>query len=129
MITNKKNKTFIPTEYSRGKIARSISYFTIKYNLIDDLQEIISPLTLLKWNYYDPVDNYENLKNIISYRHQKNLNPFIINSDLVFYCFSDLCKDKNSLNELEKIYENKFEKSIDHMIPIEYLINELEKLK
>ena len=129
MITNKKNKTFIPTEYSRGKVARSISYFTIKYNLIDDLNKIINPLTLIKWNYYDPVDNYENLKNIISYRYQKNLNPFIINSDLVYYCFSDLCQDKNSLKEIQNIFDNKIEKSIDHMLPIEYLLSELEKYK
>ena len=66
------------------------SYFSIKYNFTDILSKIIDPLTLLKWNYDDPVDNNEFLKNIISYRYQNNYNPFILNTDLVLYSFLDL---------------------------------------
>ena len=61
MVSNKKNKIFIPSECSRGKIARSLSYFAIKYNYLEELMNIIDIKTLLEWNLKDPVDEKEYL--------------------------------------------------------------------
>ena len=70
MIINKKNKKFIPTMYSRGMISRSLAYFSIKYNYLDQLKEVIDIQTLIEWNLKDPVTNEEYYKNIIAYKHQ-----------------------------------------------------------
>lgn len=123
MITNKKHKIFIPTEYSRGKIARSLSYFAIKYDYIEQLNEIIDIKTLLEWNLKDPVDNEEYYKNIIIYQHQKNLNPFIINPDLMLYCFSDKISIDDSFWSIKKI------SLIDPMYTIQQLIDKIDILE
>jgi len=126
MISNKKNRIFVPTPYSRGKIARSLSYFAIKYDYISELKKIIDIETLLEWNIKDPVDNDEYLKNIIIYKYQKNVNPFVLDPDLMLYCFADMATIDNELLK-KKRYSN-----IDPLYTIEYLlnnINELENLK
>lgn len=119
MISNKKKNMFIPTDYSRGKISRSISYFAIKYNYTEHISSIISFETLLMWNLKDPVDNEEYLKNIICYKHQKNINPFILNPDLMNFCFTDYYTLSN------KMYSKKKESIIDPLYIIDYFINEL----
>tara|TARA_Y100000992_G_scaffold280934_1_gene228347 strand:+ start:1615 stop:2508 length:894 start_codon:yes stop_codon:yes gene_type:complete len=123
MITNRKQKVFIPTNYSRGKISRSLSYFAIKYNYIRELEDIISIKTLVEWNLKDPVDNDEYLKNIIIYKHQGNINPFVIDPDLLQYCFSD------KINISEEILSKKRQSSIEPLKTIEYLIEEIRELE
>ena len=128
MISNKKTKTFIPTGYSKGKIARSISYFAIKYNYTDVIDQVIDPLTLIKWNLKDPVSDEEYLKNIISYKYQKNVNPFIMNSDLMLFAFSDLLDKKFVEDEkfLGEILLKKRYSYIDPFKSIEYFISKNE---
>lgn len=129
MVSNKKSNTFIPTEYSKGKISRSLSYFSIKYNFTDILSKIIDPLTLLKWNYDDPVDNNEFLKNIISYRYQNNYNPFILNTDLVLYSFLDLYDFKQNEDLINDIIANKKTKQINPIPSINFLIDEINQIE
>ena len=118
MVLNRKKRLFIPTEYSRGKISRSLAYFSIKYNYVNKLSQVINFKTLLMWNIKDPVDNEEYLKNILCYKHQNNLNPFILNSDLMQYCFTDFY-------EMEKEELRKKKQSIiDPMYTIDYLIKQ-----
>ena len=57
MVTNRKKKVFIPCVNSRGKISRALSYFAIKYDCIDELNDVIDIRTMLEWNLKDPVDN------------------------------------------------------------------------
>jgi len=123
MGTNNKKKIFIPTNYSRGKIARSLSYFTIKYDFLNELNDIINIKTLIEWNLKDPVDNDEYLKNIKVYKHQGNLNPFILEPDLVHYCFSD------KIEITEEILSKKRQSSINHLYSINYLVNEIKELE
>ena len=123
MGTNKKKKIFIPTNYSRGKIARSLSYFTIKYDFMDELSNIINIRTLIDWNLKDPVDNDEYLKNIKVYKHQGNLNPFILEPDLVHYCFSDILEIEDDILDIKK------QSIIDPLYSIDYLINEIKELE
>lgn len=125
MISNKKSKTFIPSEYSKGKIARSLAYFSIKYNFTEKLSDIINPITLIKWNFNDPVDNNEYLKNIITYRYQNNINPFIINSDLVLYSLLDILDLEKNEQEINDIFNNRKIKMIDPILSIDYLIKEI----
>tara|TARA_Y100000992_G_scaffold122262_1_gene80100 strand:+ start:950 stop:1807 length:858 start_codon:yes stop_codon:yes gene_type:complete len=119
MTVNKTTREIVPNDYSRGKVARSIAYFAIKYDCIDSIENIISIDTMIKWCLQDPVDNEEYFKNILCYKHQGNYNPFIIDSELIIYCFLDKINiDVDELLSLKKT------KDIDYMKSIEYLIKE-----
>jgi hypothetical protein len=123
MVSNRKQKTFIPTNYSRGKISRALSYFTIKYDFMDELEDIIDFKTLIEWNLKDPVDNDEYLKNIKIYKYQGNINPFIMEPDLVQYCFSD------KFEVSDETIKKKRGSFIDPLYTIDYLINEINILE
>ena len=119
MTVNKNDNVIVPNDYSRGKVARSIAYFVIKYKCIDKIEDIINIDTMIKWALQDPVDNEEYFKNILCYKHQGNYNPFIIDPVLVAYCFLDKTK-----LDIEELITLKKTKSIDYMNAIEYLIKE-----
>ena len=119
MTVNKNNNVIVPNDYSRGKVARSIAYFAIKYKCIDKIEEIIKIDTMIKWALQDPVDNEEYFKNILCFKHQGNYNPFITDPELVAYCFLDKIK-----LDIEELLTLKKTKSIDYMNAIEYLIKE-----
>lgn len=123
MLSNKRNKVFIPSPYSRGKISRALSYFAIKYNYTDMLNKVIDMKTLLEWNMKDPVDNDEYLKNIIIYKYQGNINPFILDPDLMIYSFSD------KVDVDEELLSKKRYSYIDPMYAVEYLIDEINRLE
>lgn len=123
MIINKKNKKFIPTMYSRGMISRSLAYFSIKYNYLEQLKEVIDIQTLIEWNLKDPVTNEEYYKNIIAYKHQNNLNPFILDSDLMLYAFSDM------ININDELLQKKKTTTIDPLFSIDYLIDKINTLE
>lgn len=122
MTVNKNNSEIVPNDYSKGKVARSIAYFAIKYKCIDKIEEIINIDTMIKWSLQYPVDNDEYFKNILCFKHQGNYNPFIVDPELVAYCFLD----KTNIN-LEELLTLKKTKSIDYMNSIEYLISENRK--
>ena len=122
MIINRQKKQFIPTLSSRGMISRSLAYFAIKYNYIQQLQSVINIETLVEWNIKDSVSNEEYYKNIMCYKHQKNYNPFILEPDLLLYCFSDMTKIDKQI--LQKNRSN----SIDPMYSIELLLAQIEEL-
>jgi endonuclease I len=98
MVSSRKTKRFAPAPYSRGKVARSLGYFAIKYNYVKELQEVIDIDTLIKWNLEDPVDSQEYYKNMIGYKHQNNLNPYILNNELLVYSFLDYYNTENLEN-------------------------------
>lgn len=129
MIMNKKNKKFIPTMYSRGMISRSLAYFSIKYNLLDELKNVIDIKTLIEWNLKDPPCDLEYHKNIICYKYQKNVNPFIIDSDLMIYAFSDIYKVDDVILQKKKTAIINPLYSIDVLLKdIDVLENENKKL-
>lgn len=122
MSVNRKQKSFIPSTYSRGKIARSLTYFAVKYNYMKELQEVIDIYDLLIWNFSDPVDNEEYLKNVLTSKYQNNMNPFILYPELVPFVFSDII-------EFDKYYaaigrSKKFHHYVDHMETIGHLLQE-----
>lgn len=121
MLINKKSKKFIPTEYSRGMISRSLAYFSIKYNYVEQLKDVIDIQTLIEWNLKDPVSNEEYHKNIITYKYQNNLNPFIIDSDLMIYAFSDMFELSDEILEKKKV------KILDPLYSINLLLDKNKK--
>ncbi len=123
MIINKKTKKFIPTLYSRGMISRSLAYFSIKYDLIEQLKEVIDIKTLVEWNLKDPPSKEEYHKNIISYKYQNNYNPFIIDSDLIIYAFSDMYNVNDKLLQKKKI------NIIDPFYSIDKLLKDISDLE
>ena len=122
MSVNRKQKSFIPSTFSRGKIARSLTYFAVKYNYIKELQNIIDIYDLLVWNHSDPVDNEEYLKNVLTSKYQNNINPFIIYPELVPFVFSDII-DLTKYNELLRRSKT-FHHYVDHMETINFILNE-----
>lgn len=65
---------FEPPADHKGNVARSIFYFSVKYNMsIDPHQEA----TLKKWNVQDPVDEEEASRNEEIFQIQGSRNPFI----------------------------------------------------
>ena len=127
MMVNRKNKQFIPSSYSRGKIARSLIYFAVKYNYLDELKNVIDIRDLIEWNIEDPVTNDEYLKNILTYKYQKNLNPFILKPELVLYCLTDCVELKE--DNLNSIYSKKCCSTIDPLHSIKYFIKDNEELE
>ncbi len=78
-------KCFVPPVEHRGNVARSMFYFSIRYNKkIDSTQE----KWFRKWHNDDPVDQKERDRNKAISRIQKNTNPFV---DYPF--FVDLIQD------------------------------------
>ena len=123
MSKNNKKNIFYPLDYSRGKISRSLAYFAIKYDYLQELEKVIDINTLLKWNFDDPVSNEEYLKNILCSRYHGVYNPFILNNDLVYHCFSDY----DDINH--DLFNNKRIKSHDPLYSIEYLLEIINKIE
>ena len=90
MLINNKKRIFVPVVYSRGMVARSLAYFAVKYDLLDELNELIDINTLVEWNCAEPVNDVEYQKNIICYKHQNSHNPFILYPHMLTYVFADL---------------------------------------
>ena len=120
MIINKKNKTFIPTHYSLGMISRSLAYFSIKYNYVEQLKNVIDIETMIQWNLKDPVSNEEYYKNIICYKYQNNYNPFIIEPELMIYSFSDMFTYHENFLLKQKI------STIDPLYTIDKLLDKIK---
>lgn len=71
---------FEPPAYHKGNVARSLFYFSIRYQLpIDKTQEAY----LRQWHKEDPVDAAERTRNDAVFAEQKNRNPFIDFPELV----------------------------------------------
>lgn len=71
---------FEPPQDHKGNVARSMFYFSVRYNMdIDPVQEIF----LKYWHMLDPVDEKEQLRNDMIAKVQKNRNPFVDEPDLV----------------------------------------------
>ena len=73
-------KYFEPADAIKGDIARSLFYFSIRYEkAIDSVQEYF----LRKWHQEDPVDEFEMDRNKTIYDYQGIRNPFIDHPSLV----------------------------------------------
>ena len=76
------NQTFEPRDVSKGNIARAIAYFNVMYPKYD-MNKVIDVRTLLEWHHADPVDESEHKRVDVIFKHQHNLNPFIVCPELV----------------------------------------------
>jgi hypothetical protein len=111
VLINNKNKLFIPSLHSKGSIARSLAYFSIKYGLVDQLKNVIDYETLVRWNTYFPVNREETYKNIIGFKYHNKYNPFVNSPELINYCFSDLTEIKTS-----ELHDETVESIIDNLV-------------
>ena len=73
---NISKKYFIPCNYSRGIIARSLAYMKYTYPLLN-LSSVIDYNLVILWNELYPPSNYELQKNNIICQYQGNKNIFI----------------------------------------------------
>lgn len=73
------NLIFEPPTVHKGNVARSLFYFSIRYDLRIDAEE---EAALRKWNKEDPVDEEEARRNDEIFKRQGNRNPFIDNQEL-----------------------------------------------
>jgi endonuclease I len=112
--------TFEPRDEVKGDVARMILYMAIRYEgdngeLDLELQEeyldksdkspyhsILS--VLLKWHEQDPVDLFEQRRNDVIYKYQKNRNPLIDHPELVDFIWGD--KNTWVWNPETSVYNN-----------------------
>ena len=76
---NTTTKVFIPCNYSRGIIARSLVYMKYTYPSLN-LSSVIDYNIIILWNTLYPPSDYEFKKNNIIYTYQGNKNIFIEDS-------------------------------------------------
>ncbi len=69
-------KFYIPCNYSRGTIARTLAYMKFSYPLLN-LSNVIDSNIILAWNELYPPTDLEFKKNNIIYIYQGNKNIFI----------------------------------------------------
>lgn len=102
-----------PLAAVRGDVARMLFYMDVRYDtgtdntnmpdlVIVDLEETTAETingiathsklcTLVKWNYDDPVDDFERKRNDTIYQYQGNRNPFIDHNEWVDVIYKDKC--------------------------------------
>jgi len=112
-IKDKLKKTFQPPPHSRGIIARSCAYFLTTYSQYKSFfDNIIDPMTVLKWNLEYPVNEDEYHRNFIIYSLQGNLNIYIQNPDLVDSLIEEHLKlklpDKEKTQRLKKYQSQQY---------------------
>lgn len=73
---NTSKKVYIPCNYSRGTIARTLAYMKYTYPLLN-LSNVIDNNILLAWNELYPPTELELKKNNIIFKYQGNKNIFI----------------------------------------------------
>ena len=79
-LSTGKGTYFEPADSHKGNIARSLFYFSIRYQMpIDPVQEEY----LRIWHKEDPIDAKEHARHELIAKHQKNRNPFIDEPELV----------------------------------------------
>jgi len=70
------HKYYVPCNYSRGTIARSLAYMKYSYPLLN-LSNVIDNNIILAWNELYPPTELEVKKNNIIFKYQGNKNIFI----------------------------------------------------
>ncbi len=71
---------FEPPDEHKGNVARSIFYFSVRYQLkVSEVEEA----SLRRWHQIDPVDATERERHEEIFKAQKNRNPFIDHPELV----------------------------------------------
>ena len=73
---NSRQKLYIPCNYSRGTIARTLAYMKFSYPLLN-LSNVIDKNIILTWNELYPPTELELKKNKIIFHYQGNKNIFI----------------------------------------------------
>ena len=73
---NTSKKVYIPCNYSRGTIARTLAYMKLSYPLLN-LSNVIDNIIILDWNELYPPTEHELKKNKIIFHYQGNKNIFI----------------------------------------------------
>lgn len=121
MAVNGRRRMFVPMDRSRGKVARALAYFVVRYDYVHRLNAIIDPRTLIEWNRTHPVDDDEYLKNVVCYIHQGNLNPFIMNPGMVEHAFSDMVDGMGCV----KLGTGKWDTDVDTFRTIDHLVGRL----
>ena len=70
------HKFYVPCNYSRGTIARSLAYMKYSYPLLN-LSNVIDNNIIVAWNELYPPTELEHIKNNIVFKYQGNKNIFI----------------------------------------------------
>lgn len=79
-FNSKGEQCFEVPDFHKGNVARSMFYFSVRYNHgIDSDQERV----LRKWNELDPVDADEIERHHLIENHQNNTNVFILRPELI----------------------------------------------
>ena len=69
-------KFYHPCNFAKGQLARSIAYMKIIYPNID-INKVIDKELMIEWNLLYKPNKLEIKRNILIYKLQGNINPFI----------------------------------------------------
>lgn len=82
--TNSAGQTvFEPADQHKGNLARALLYFSVRYDMSLNIQNVDQLPRLLQWHVQDPVDAAEIARNNAVYQYQNNRNPFIDHPEFV----------------------------------------------
>ena len=77
-------KLFYLPERAKGPVSRSIAYIILIYpNQKDKLEKIIDKNDMIEWSILYPVTDLEIEKNKLVEKYQGNINPFIMDPELI----------------------------------------------
>ena len=79
---NRENNYYVPCEFSRGQISRTLGYMKLIYPKIS-ISDVIDEDLLLYWNNKYKPHSLEFKRNIVIKKNQGNYNPFILNYQLL----------------------------------------------
>ena len=89
-----KNNIYVPCNYSRGMISRSLVYMKYTYPLLN-LSYVIDYENLIMWNKKYPPNDYELMKNKLINKYQGNSNIFIEDYELLELFIKNIIVNNN----------------------------------
>jgi len=110
-----------PRDDEKGDVARMIFYMAVRYEgdsgeidleLVDYVNSSPDPVhgkfsTLMEWNFYDPVDDFEQNRNDIIFEdYQGNRNPFIDHPEYALQIWGDEVFEAVYLADFQVVYED-----------------------
>jgi len=119
---NSDNNSWEPRDSEKGDVARMIFYMAVRYEgdsgeldleMADYVNTAPDPLhgkfsTLMQWNLFDPVDEFEQNRNDVIYDYQENRNPFIDHPEYALLIWGDEVFDAVQLIDFTALYETEY---------------------
>jgi endonuclease I len=85
-----------PGDQEKGDIARAVFYMNTRWALSVSTSSVGDLNMFIRWNYEDPVDDFERQRNDVIYQNQHNRNPYVDHPELVDKVYGSFALTKTS---------------------------------